>query len=339
MDQSSGHGRMREGALNANNMSVRYGGCQEKLRDTKIRDVGTYPRTLEIGDVQSMVFLVDDDGPFYLSAAEKCRYKFDRLTGKSKMREKSKKRLIEELKIQKKICVRRYYKRDEINEIATVNGIRLTYEEPEIVKGWVGRPKGMLQVLWERGWIDCSKLEEYSANGKKNKKDESGKVRPEFQQYVLRTLMKSCLDFSEEQSAMEVLLSELSRRGELDVQLLTSPKYHCELAGEGVEYCWGLSKRFYRSLSLEKKRTKAAFDKCVREAITFVKKEHVERFSGKCRRYMMAYNAYDQKKDPLTYKAIERFVKMAKTHRNIADQDKAFVEKAWRQAILDYDEN
>ena len=45
MDQSSGHGCMREGALNINNMSVRYGGCQEKLRETKIRDVGTY--TLE----------------------------------------------------------------------------------------------------------------------------------------------------------------------------------------------------------------------------------------------------------------------------------------------------
>ena len=55
---------------------------------------------------------------------------------------------------------------------------------------------------------------------------------------------------------------------------------------------------------------------------------------------MMAYNAYNEKKkDPLTYKAIKRFVKMAKCHRNIADQDKAFVEKAWRQAILDYDEN
>ena len=53
---------------------------------------------------------------------------------------------------------------------------------------------------------------------------------------------------------------------------------------------------------------------------------------AKCRRYMMAYNAYDNNKDPLTFKVIERFVKMAKTHRNIADQDKAFVEKAWREA-------
>jgi len=49
---------------------------------------------------------------------------------------------------------------------------------------------------------------------------------------------------------------------------------------------------------------------------------------------MMAYNAYDNNKDPLTYKAIEHFVKIAKTHQNIANQDKTFVEKAWRGAQL-----
>ena len=45
---------------------------------------------------------------------------------------------------------------------------------------------------------------------------------------------------------------------------------------------------------------------------------------------MMAYNAYngDGDGDALTYKAIKRFVKIAKCHRNITDQEKAFVEKA-----------
>ena len=62
---------------------------------------------------------------------------------------------------------------------------------------------------------------------------------------------------------MEVLFSELLEKGDLDIQLLTSPKYHCEFTGEGVEYCWGLSKRYYRSLSIEKKRRKEVFEKCV----------------------------------------------------------------------------
>ena len=54
MDQSSGHGRMRDNALNANTMSVRYGGKQANLRKTKIPDVGTYPRILDIGDEQGV---------------------------------------------------------------------------------------------------------------------------------------------------------------------------------------------------------------------------------------------------------------------------------------------
>ena len=54
---------------------------------------------------------------------------------------------------------------------------------------------------------------------------------------------------------------------------------------------------------------------------------------------MMAYTAYDSNGDPLTYRMVKRFVKMSKTHRNIADQNKAFVEKAWKEAILNLDEN
>ena len=41
MDQSSGHGKMRDGALNASSMSVKFGGKQGKLRKTKIKKVGT----------------------------------------------------------------------------------------------------------------------------------------------------------------------------------------------------------------------------------------------------------------------------------------------------------
>ena len=41
----------------------------------------------------------------------------------------------------------------------------------------------------------------------------------------------------------------------------------------------------------------------------------------------------------LTFRMIECFVKMAKTHRNIANQDNAFVEKTWREAVLTLDEN
>ena len=139
---------------------------------------------------------------------------------------------------------------------------------------------------------------------------------------------------------MEVLLSKLSEKADdSEIRLLTSPKYHCELAGEGFEYVWGLAKRFYRSIENEEKRAKEKFQKMVRASILFVKRQYVINFAAKCRCYMMTYNAYNNNVDPLTYRMIERFVKMWKTHRNIVDRDKAFVEKAWREAVLNLNKN
>ena len=335
MDQSSGHGKMRDGALNANVMSVRYGGKQGKLRKTKIREIGTYRRILDIGDEQLMVFGDDDDGPFYLTPEDRIRMKYDRFSGVTKTIEKNKKKLMDELK-QKGFLVRRYYGKEELQKIAQEMGIELTYNHQEVIEGWCGRPKGMLQVLWERGHINEAELDKYSGDGKKIYKDDEGKIKPQYEKYVLRTLMKNCLDFLEEESAMEVLLSTLStkQQNQPSIRLLTSPKYHCELAGEGIEFCWGLQKRFYRNIPIKRKNTKKEFAKCVRDAVEFVRKEHVIRFAGMCRRYMMAYNAFDENGDVLTYKAVERFVRKTKTHRNIADQEKGEIERVWKESAL-----
>jgi hypothetical protein len=47
-----------------------------------------------------------------------------------------------------------------------------TVEEQKVKEGWLGKPKGMLQVLWEHGWIESSKVVtarsmQYSKDGKK----------------------------------------------------------------------------------------------------------------------------------------------------------------------------
>ena len=81
MDQSSGHGKMRDGALKANSMSVRYGGKQGKLRKTKIKEVDTYWRILNIGDEQLMVFGDNDVGPFYLTTEDQICRKYNHAVG------------------------------------------------------------------------------------------------------------------------------------------------------------------------------------------------------------------------------------------------------------------
>lgn len=335
MDQSSGHGRMREDALNVNQMSVKWGGKQSKLRKTTLLDIGPYPCLLKIGDEQEMVFKEGDTGPFYMSTNEQLQRKYDRSTGKIKVVEKTKKELIEELK-KKKFIVRGHYSKDELRNLASDYGISLTYETDILQSGWVGKAKGMLQVLYERGWIDESKLHLYSEKGRTNQLDEDGKVREEFKPFVLRTLLSNCRDFKEEKSAMEVLMDKLSSKGTPSVELLTTPKYHCELAGEGIEYSWGMGKYYYRNLPLETKNSKSKFIESVRLSVTHISIENVIRFAGKSRRYMLAYHEYDNRDldDPkaLTYKEIERFVKKSKCHKNVSDQDTAYLARVWKNS-------
>ena len=39
------------------------------------------------------------------------------------------------------------------------------------------------------------------------------------------------------------------------------------------------------------------------------------------------------KQDELSYESIEKFVKKINTHRNIADSEKGYIEKMWRESM------
>ncbi len=66
----------------------------------------------------------------------------------------------------------------------------------------------------------------------------------------LTYLLSSCKDFEEEES----LLQSMGRK--MGVLMDHTPKCHCELAGEGIEYTWGSSKNYYRRLPLKEKNQK-----------------------------------------------------------------------------------
>ena len=42
----------------------------------------------------------------------------------------------------------------ELQSIAATNGISTHIETDDVQEGWVGRPKGMQQILWEQGLLD-----------------------------------------------------------------------------------------------------------------------------------------------------------------------------------------
>jgi hypothetical protein len=71
---------------------------------------------------------------------------------------------------------------------------------------------------------------------------EDGKLKEASQQYALSYLLKQCTDFKEEKSDLEHLATELSGH-DTTISILFMPKYHCKLAGEGIEYCWGAAKQ------------------------------------------------------------------------------------------------
>jgi hypothetical protein len=47
-----------------------------------------------------------------------------------------------------------------------------------------------------------------------------------------------------------------------------TPKYHPELAGEGIGYCWGCTRKYYRCLLLEGKRKKEKFMGSMRKSLS-----------------------------------------------------------------------
>ena len=146
-----------------------------------------------------------------------------------------------------------------MQEFAQANNIPLVVEEIVQYPGWLGKPKGLLQICWERGYIDCGE------DGKGWKKYSiKGTLLPGGGCDASKSLVEilsNCTDFRQEESALE----HLGRtRG---VLVDKTPKFHAELAGEGIEYSWGFLKGIYRRIPLEEKKGKTKFlesvDKCI----------------------------------------------------------------------------
>ena len=186
----------------------------------------------------------------------------------------------------------------------------------------------MLQILFERGFINPNRMNEYTVDGKNDA----------FGNHVtdtsLKYLMEQLSDFQDE----ETLLQYHGRK--LGVKVDRTPKCHPEMAGEGVEYDWACAKNVYRRLPLKEKKTKAKFresvSKCLdtQSVLTF---ERQRMFSRRARQYMVAYYSLDNLKDEeaetnttnplMSAYLIERVVKQYKTHRSAADFDSGYVNK------------
>jgi hypothetical protein len=65
-------------------------------------------------------------------------------------------------------------------------------EREKLVEQWMGKPKGLMQVLWETGWIDLRiPLIIYIKNGKNGRDNlDNGILKPGIALFVLCHLME-----------------------------------------------------------------------------------------------------------------------------------------------------
>ena len=87
---------------------------------------------------------------------------------------------------------------ERIKAMCQRNNIKLKHpSQPKIIEGWNGRPKGYLQILWERGFVDENELKQYTVNGRT---DSYGLINKAF---ALKDLMSNCTDFQNEESLLQ----------------------------------------------------------------------------------------------------------------------------------------
>jgi hypothetical protein len=217
--------------------------------------------------------------------------------------------------------------KQELVELCEQHQIAITKNVEKIKEGWEGKPKGLLQVLWERGLVDSTNLKDYSCTGKK---DDLGVVNKGTS---LRHIMGMCSDFLNEESMLQHVAKNLG------VTVLLTPKCHAELAGEGVEYVWACAKGAYRNMSLKQKKGKDNFKASVRYCLSeeVITKVRIRKFARRARQYLMAYHAIDtQQLDEQTHRdctthgpvALTKLIGQFKTHRCAFDFDYKFIMSA-----------
>jgi hypothetical protein len=314
-------------------MNKGYGGVQTRMRESVIKEengyLGTHTRTLNVGDTQKFIFQPGDDGPFWMTQAERDLNRHERVLPQPlNAQQQTRNKTIAELKLElgplNILNSSRQYRLAELQELARNNNIELTVVRTRVKKGWEGQAKGLLHVLWERGWINQNHLAKYTMDPAK---DDDGEILEGAEYFSLRFLMASCLDFAEELTALQHVGKELG------VEVIIMPKFHAELAGEGIEYSWGITKGVYRRKPLKSKKGKESFKALVDECTSrqILTTNTVRKLSRWARAYICAYYAlYESKRrgddtPTLTLPFIERLAKSFKCNRSAIDFDASFV--------------
>ena len=215
--------------------------------------LGPFPQTLNVGDTQQMNFENGHVGPFWMSPTQREATRHDIQLGTTSTNERNRSAL--ELDLKTKGINTKGKNKKKIVQLCVLHEIPTVINVEHFREGWEGRAKGLLQVLWERAFIDSTNLSKYALTGKR----ELGIVN---NVNSLRHIMGMCADFLNEEGMLQYIATKIG------VTVLLTPKCHAELAGEGIEYMWACSKGAYRNLSLKEKKRKQNFNASVRHCLS-----------------------------------------------------------------------
>lgn len=263
---------------------------------------------LKVGEVQTMVFRETDKGPFHWSEKDREDNKYDDFGDWDwvdltcdELREKLEAKNVDSRGVKKTIQRR-----------CTNSGISIRKRVQKLkTLGWVGKPKGVFQILWERGFIDPMRINDYTMNGSI---DKSTGLRDN--ELSLNYLIRQCVDFLHEKTLLQY-------NGEaLGCIVDRSPKCTPEIAGDGIEFDWAMAKLWFRMQRVEKRKKKQDF---VNTALSdkVVSLEQSRKFSRRARENMYAYYKLTlDGTEKVTPTELERFKAEGKTHRCTMDDCK-----------------
>ena len=200
-DNSSNHPAKREHAKDAKSMNYRYAGLQpdpDGMRVCRYEGAEKYENewSLPDGAPQPTNFGENNRGPWYLKDdAERLKRKHDHYKPE-KERDRTKKDFIEELKkLEHPPENLEQRSLRTLKELARRNNISWKVTDQKLVHGWVGRPKGTLQILAERSLIEIE-----------------GMTQRSYSKAFCSAMLDLCPDFQEEATLLEHLAQQ---RGDL----------------------------------------------------------------------------------------------------------------------------
>lgn len=314
-DHSCGHDKKQEDGLTTKGIRVGMSPKARKMRPSKIVKeegyLGKYERSLQVGDTQYMVYQEDDEGPAGVP-------KYDVING---TREED--MTAEELSaaLREKDYNYKGNKSQLLQRCISAN-IATKKTVPNVTQvGYVNKAKGSLRILKERGFIDPENLAQYKQKGST---DEFGNV---INNTSLDYLMDQLEDFANEKTMLQHYGAKLG------CIVDRTPKCTPEIAGEGVEYEWAMSKMYYRKQKMERKKTKKNFELLVRESLgtSVLTLERSRKFSRRARQYMMAYYMLEKDSKATTPVDVKNYKKERKSHTDVLKEDYRYISECLRE--------